>query len=81
MTYHAWLHNSRRQFIINVLIVANGNQCTAAKMMGIHRNTLKRMMAEDGIDKSIVRKIRFNILESSKTLSRNIYRMNGEAHV
>ena len=35
-----------KKFIKRVLERANGNQCRAAKVLGIHRNTLSRKIAE-----------------------------------
>lgn len=35
-----------KKFIKRVLERSNGNQCRAAKVLGIHRNTLSRKMGE-----------------------------------
>lgn len=35
-----------KKFIKRVLERANGNQCRAAKVLGIHRNTLSRKIEE-----------------------------------
>jgi len=35
-----------KKFIKRVLERANGNQCKAAKVLGIHRNTLSRKVTE-----------------------------------
>jgi Fis family transcriptional regulator, factor for inversion stimulation protein len=35
-----------KKFIKRVLERANGNQCRAAKVLGIHRNTLSRKIAD-----------------------------------
>lgn len=35
-----------KKFIKNVLDKAQGNQCRAAKILGIHRNTLSRKIGE-----------------------------------
>ena len=35
-----------RRFIKRTLERANGNQCRAAKLLGIHRNTLSRKIGE-----------------------------------
>ena len=40
----------RKQFIWTLLVRHHGNQCKAAKDLGVHRNTIKRMMNELGID-------------------------------
>lgn len=39
-----------KKFIKRVLELANGNQCRAAKVLGIHRNTLSRKMGEYKLD-------------------------------
>ena len=37
--------------IAGALKIAEGNQCAAAKALGIHRNTLQRKMTEFGLGK------------------------------
>ena len=39
----------RRRFIQHVLERNHGNQCTAARELGMHRNTLARHLAELGM--------------------------------
>jgi len=39
-----------KRFIKRTLERADGNQCRAAKMLGIHRNTLSRKMDEYKLD-------------------------------
>jgi len=39
-----------KRFIKRVLERANGNQCRAAALLGIHRNTLSRKMTEYKLD-------------------------------
>ena len=39
-----------KRFIKRVLERTNGNQCKAAELMGIHRNTLSRKIDEDKLD-------------------------------
>ena len=39
-----------KKFIKRVLERANGNQCRAAKVLGIHRNTLSRKIADYKLD-------------------------------
>jgi hypothetical protein len=60
MTYKLWLSRSRRQFLIDTLVEAKGNQLAAAEALGVHRNTLFRMLHEDGIGPEVVRAIRRN---------------------
>jgi len=38
-----------KRFIAHVLTKANGNVCKAADLLGMHRNTLSRKMAEHRI--------------------------------
>ncbi len=40
-----------RGMIAGALKSAEGNQCAAAKILGIHRNTLQRKMTEFGLGK------------------------------
>lgn len=40
----------KKVFIANVLEHNKGNQCKAAKQLGMHRNTLSRTMAELDLD-------------------------------
>ncbi len=39
-----------KKFIRRVLERSNGNQCRAAKVLGIHRNTLSRKIGEYKLD-------------------------------
>jgi Fis family transcriptional regulator, factor for inversion stimulation protein len=45
-----------KRFIKRTLERADGNQCRAAKMLGIHRNTLSRKMGEYKLDHHVSRK-------------------------
>ena len=45
----------KRHFLLGVLADHRGNQCKAAKELGVHRNTLSRMLAELEIDAAVVR--------------------------
>jgi Fis family transcriptional regulator, factor for inversion stimulation protein len=45
-----------KRFIKRTLERADGNQCRAAKMLGIHRNTLSRKMGEYKLDQRGSRK-------------------------
>ena len=40
------LNDVEKSYIARVLEVAGGNQCEAARRLGIHRNTLRRKMQE-----------------------------------
>jgi Fis family transcriptional regulator, factor for inversion stimulation protein len=46
----------RRQYVLNVLTECRGNQCLTATMLGIHRNTLGRHLAELNIDTEDVKR-------------------------
>jgi DNA-binding protein Fis len=45
-----------KRFIKRILERADGNQCRAAKMLGIHRNTLSRKIGEYKLDHNGARK-------------------------
>jgi Fis family transcriptional regulator len=45
-----------KRFIRRILDRAEGNQCRAAKMLGIHRNTLSRKIGEYKLDHNGTRK-------------------------
>jgi Fis family transcriptional regulator, factor for inversion stimulation protein len=45
-----------KRFIKRILDRAEGNQCRAAKMLGIHRNTLSRKIGEYKLDHNGTRK-------------------------
>jgi Fis family transcriptional regulator len=44
--YEDALREFDKRFIAQVLVKAEGNLCRAADLLGIHRNTLSRKMAE-----------------------------------
>ena len=58
MLYSKWLHNTRKHFLLEAIAEAHGNRLLAAERLGIHRNTLFRMLREDGIRPSDIRAIR-----------------------
>ena len=45
----------KRQYLLEVLKAHRGNQCKAAEELGMHRNTLSRIMAELELEVSEVR--------------------------
>jgi DNA-binding NtrC family response regulator len=55
ITYNEAVREFKRRFILEVLAGHRGNQCKAARELGVHRNTLSRMMAELKIDPAQVR--------------------------
>lgn len=55
ITYAEALREFKRRFLLEVLAHHRGNQCKAAKELGIHRNTLSRTIAELDIDPTQIR--------------------------
>lgn len=53
--YEEAVREFKRQYLREVLIANRGNQCKAAKELGMHRNTLSRAMAELGLSVAEVR--------------------------
>jgi len=48
--YSEAVREFKKRFIMNVLIQNRGNQCKAARELGMHRNTLSRTLAELKLD-------------------------------
>ena len=48
--YNQAVHDFRKQFILTLLLRHRGNQCAVAKQLGVHRNTMRRIVDELGID-------------------------------
>lgn len=55
ITYTEAVREFRKRFLLEVLLAHRGNQCKAAGELGVHRNTLSRMMAELSLDPAEVR--------------------------
>jgi DNA-binding NtrC family response regulator len=55
ITYDEAVREFKRRFILEVLSGNRGNQCKAAKELGVHRNTLSRILNELKIDPAQVR--------------------------
>lgn len=55
ITYDEALCEFKKRFILQVLACHRGNQCKAAKELGMHRNTLSRTLTELNIDPTQVR--------------------------
>lgn len=55
ITYDEAVREFKRRFILEILSGHRGNQCKAAKELGVHRNTLSRLLAELDIDPTQVR--------------------------
>ena len=53
--YSEAVREFKKRFLVNVLQQNKGNQCKAARELGMHRNTLSRAMAELGLDLAEVR--------------------------
>jgi DNA-binding NtrC family response regulator len=53
--YSEAVREFRKRFILTVLEQNNGNQCKAARQLGMHRNTLSRTIAELKLDVRAVR--------------------------
>jgi Fis family transcriptional regulator, factor for inversion stimulation protein len=50
ITYYEAVREFKKHFILKVLARHGGNQCKAAKELGMHRNTLSRTIAEFDLD-------------------------------
>src|SRR4051812_20080654 len=48
----------KKEFIVLVLVAHRGDQCRAARDLGMHRNTLGRTLAELKIDARLIRSVR-----------------------
>ncbi len=55
ITYAEAVREFKKRFLIEVLMAHRGNQCKAAKDLGVHRNTLSRMIDELAIDPASLR--------------------------
>ncbi len=64
--YAAAVQAFRKQFIWTLLVRLHGNQGKVAKALGVHRNTLKRMFNELGIDANEVRGLKGSRHQTSK---------------
>jgi Fis family transcriptional regulator, factor for inversion stimulation protein len=53
--YSEAVREFKKRFILTVLQENNGNQCRAARDLGMHRNTLSRTIAELKLDVRAVR--------------------------
>ncbi len=55
ITYAEAVREFRRRFVLQVLLANRGNQCKAAEELGVHRNTMRRMLDGLEIDRAEVR--------------------------
>lgn len=53
--YSEAVREFKKRFILTVLEQNNGNQCKAARQLGMHRNTLSRTITELELDVRAVR--------------------------
>ena len=53
--YSEAVREFKKRFIVTVLEENNGNQCKAARQLGMHRNTLSRTIAELEVDVKALR--------------------------
>ena len=54
--YNEAVREFKKRFILTVLQDCKGNQCKAARQLGMHRNTLSRTIAELKLDAKGLRK-------------------------
>ncbi len=62
--YSEAVREFRKRFILTVLEHNNGNQCKAARQLGMHRNTLSRTITELELD---VRSVRAGVRRPPKS--------------
>jgi Fis family transcriptional regulator, factor for inversion stimulation protein len=55
ITYLEAVREFKKRFILEVLAHHRGNQCKAARELGMHRNTLSRTIAELELDPAQIR--------------------------
>ncbi len=55
ITYDEAVREFKKRFILEVLAHHRGNQCKAARELGMHRNTLSRTIAELELDPTKIR--------------------------
>jgi len=55
ITYSEAVRDFKKRFILEVLAHHKGNQCKAARELGMHRNTLSRTITELEIDPTQIR--------------------------
>lgn len=55
ITYVEAVSEFKKKFILAVLQDSKGNQCKAARQLGMHRNTLSRTIADLELDAKVLR--------------------------
>jgi Fis family transcriptional regulator, factor for inversion stimulation protein len=58
--YSEGVREFKKRFILTVLQENKGNQCRAARELGMHRNTLSRTLSELKISKGSLRRLPLN---------------------
>lgn len=53
--YDAAVREFKKRYLLQVLASNRGNQCKSAEMLGMHRNTLSRTLAELELDSAAIR--------------------------
>lgn len=61
LPYEECVKAFRKEFIVLVLLAHKGNQCKAARALGMHRNTLNRTMHELKIDRRTIGDVRLKL--------------------
>jgi DNA-binding NtrC family response regulator len=56
--YHQALEMWKRKYFLDALDEAGGHQGLAADLLGIHRNTMNRLLQEAGLTRQIIRQYR-----------------------
>lgn len=58
LQFEEFIAIKKREYVLDILKEAKGNQCAAAELAGIHRNTLNRMVKDSGIRSLTLKTIR-----------------------
>ena len=56
VAYNEAVRQFKRRYLFEVLAQHKGNQCKAAEELGMHRNTLSRLLADLEMDSTQIRK-------------------------
>jgi Fis family transcriptional regulator, factor for inversion stimulation protein len=68
--YSEAVREFKKRFILTVLQENNGNQCRAARQLGMHRNTLSRTISELKID---IRQLRAGVKRPPRSARPGVY--------
>jgi Fis family transcriptional regulator len=68
--YSEAVREFKKRFILTVLQENNGNQCRAARQLGMHRNTLSRTISELKID---IRQLRAGVKRPPRSARPSVY--------